>query len=172
MNMRAKKLFFLAASLLLMLSAGLIGCSSKEEPTHQEGHAVHQEQLPGGDILETTTGPNALPSFLNGFDPQVAKVYQAVGQNHEIVEHMACYCGCGESVGHKSNRDCFIQEVKPDGQIVWNSHGTTCANCMNIAAEAIVMKQEGKGLLEIRQYIDNKYKEGFAKPTPTPMPQA
>ncbi|MDG0957805.1 PCYCGC motif-containing (lipo)protein, partial [Bacillus paranthracis] len=26
--------------------------------------------------------------------------------------------------------------------------------------------------LEIRNYIDNKYKEGYGKPTPTPMPKA
>ena len=31
------------------------------------------------------------------------------------------------------------------------------------------MKQKGKTTLEIRNYIDNKYKEGYGKPTPTPM---
>lgn len=169
MNIRTKKWFFAAAASLLVLGAGLSGCSSKEEAA-QGGEHAHQEQLAGGDILETTAGPDQLPSFLKNFDPQVAKVYQAVGHNHTVVEHMACYCGCGDSVGHKSNRDCFIHEVKPNGQIVWNSHGTTCANCMNIAAESIVMKQEGKSLLDIRKHIDNKYKEGYAKPTPTPMP--
>jgi hypothetical protein len=172
MNLRTKKVFFTAFIFLLLLASGLSGCSSNEEAAHDDGHAAHQEQLPGGDIIETTAGPDQLPSFLKGFDPQIAKVYQAVGHNHSVVEHMACYCGCGESVGHKSNRDCFIREVKPDGQIVWNSHGTTCANCLNIAAESITMKQEGKSLLEIRKHIDNKYKEGFAKPTPTPMPQS
>ncbi|MFT9848165.1 PCYCGC motif-containing (lipo)protein [Aneurinibacillus sp. REN35] len=171
MKIRTKKWFFAAAASLLVLGAGLSGCSSKEEAAHG-GTQAHQEQLAGGDILETTAGRDQLPSFLKNFDPQVAKVYQAVGYNHTVIEHMACYCGCGDSVGHKSNLDCFINEVKPDGKIVWNSHGTTCANCMNIAAESIVMKQEGKSLLDIRKYIDNKYKEGFAKPTPTPMPTA
>ena len=33
------------------------------------------------------------------------------------------------------------------------------------------MKQKGKSTLEIRNYIDNKYKEGYGKPTPTPMPK-
>ena len=33
------------------------------------------------------------------------------------------------------------------------------------------MKQKGKSTLEIRKYIDNKYKEGYGKPTPTPMPK-
>ncbi|SDG76641.1 Protein of unknown function with PCYCGC motif-containing protein [Aneurinibacillus thermoaerophilus] len=166
---RTKKLLF-AACAFMLLTGALTGCSSKEEQPDQGGHAAHQQQLPGGDILETTAGPDQLPSFLKDFDPQVAKVYQAVGHNYKVVENIACYCGCGESVGHKSNRDCFIHEVKPDGKIVWNSHGTTCVNCLHIAAESIMMKQEGKSLLDIRKYIDNKYKEGFAKPTPTPLP--
>jgi hypothetical protein len=165
-----KKMMYTTFALVLLLAGGLVGCSSKEETTNNGQHADHQEQLPGGDIIETTSGPTQMPSFLKDVDPQIVKIYQAVGHNHQVVEYMACYCGCGESVGHKNNRNCFIQEVKPDGKIVWNSHAITCANCLNIAAESIVMKQEGKSLLDIRKYIDNKYKEGYAKPTPTPMP--
>lgn len=44
----------------------------------------------------------------------------------------------------------------------------TCA--YKIAAKSIKMKQEGKSIKEIRRYIDKKYKEGYAKPTKTPMP--
>jgi Protein of unknown function with PCYCGC motif len=36
--------------------------------------------------------------------------------------------------------------------------------------KSIKMKQEGKSIKEIRHYIDEKYKEGYAKPTKTPMP--
>ncbi|MEX2105013.1 MAG: PCYCGC motif-containing (lipo)protein, partial [Bacilli bacterium] len=44
--------------------------------------------------------------------------------------------------------------------------------CMQIAVESSKMKQDGKSTLDIRHYIDEKYSEIGAKPTPTPMPKA
>jgi hypothetical protein len=32
------------------------------------------------------------------------------------------------------------------------------------------MAQGGKSLKEVREFIDENYKEGYAKPTDTPMP--
>lgn len=169
--MRKKRFFYASAVLLMLVSAGLTGCSSDTASEPKDEHAAHETGHVAGDILEETSGPDKLPSFLSNVDPQISKVYQAVGYNHQVVEHMACYCGCGDSVGHKSNRDCFIQEVKPNGAIVWNSHGAVCNNCLEIASESITMKEYGKSLKEIRTYIDNKYKEGYGKPTPTPIPE-
>nr|WP_269082504.1 PCYCGC motif-containing (lipo)protein [Aneurinibacillus tyrosinisolvens] len=168
----SRKFFFTTITGVLLLATGLAGCSSKPAGEHAQHAASNQQQLAGGDTLETTSGPKELPTFLKNLDPQIAQIYELAAYNHDTMDHIACYCGCGESVGHRSNRECFINEVKPDGKIVWNSHGTTCANCMNIAVESIQMKQQGKSILEIRKYIDNKYKEGYAKPTPTPMPGA
>ena len=79
-----------------------------------------------------------------------------------------CYCGCGESVGHKTIKIALFVKLK-NGEVVWDSHATTCVNCLEIAVESASMKQKGKSTLEIRNYIDNKYKEGYGKPTPTPM---
>ncbi|BAU29416.1 uncharacterized protein with PCYCGC motif [Aneurinibacillus soli] len=164
------RFFHTTTILLLLATAGLTGCSSESASKSQDEHTTHDTGHVAGDLIEETSGANKLPSFLSNMDPQIAQVYQAVGYNYQTVEHMACYCGCGESVGHKSNRDCFIQEIKPSGAIVWNSHGATCNNCLEIAAESILMKSEGKNLREIRTHIDNKYKEGYGKPTPTPLP--
>ena len=47
-----------------------------------------------------------------------------------------------------------------------------CDVCLEIAAESMVEYQKGKSMLDIRKEIDEKYKEGYAKPTPTPMPEA
>jgi hypothetical protein len=41
---------------------------------------------------------------------------------------------------------------------------------MEIAVESAKMKKEGKSDKEIRTYIDNTYKNGYATPTDTPMP--
>lgn len=75
-----------------------------------------------------------------------------------------------ESAGHESNLDCFIHAIHPDGSVVWDDHGTRCGVCLQIAAESIKMQREGKAVKEFRAYIDEKYREGYAKPTPTPMP--
>jgi hypothetical protein len=97
-------------------------------------------------------------------------VYQLAGQSTELLQWIPCYCGCGESVGHKSNMNCFIKEVKSDGSVVWDDHGTRCNVCLQIAVQSVKMKSEGKTDKEIRQFIDNTYKKGYAKPTDTPMP--
>lgn len=66
--------------------------------------------------------------------------------------------------------NCFVKKINEDGSVVWDDHGTRCGVCLEIAAESMKMKQEGKSIKEIRNYIDEKYKEGYAKPTKTPMP--
>ena len=88
----------------------------------------------------------------------------------DIIKWMPCYCGCGESAGHGSNLNCFIDEIREDGSVVWDDHGTRCQVCLEIAVQSVKMTQEGKSLKEIREFIDENYKEGYAEPTDTPMP--
>lgn len=153
-----------------ILAFTIAGCSTQTEQT--DFHEQHQpQQMGSGDLHEETAGADQLPSFLQGTDARVAQIYQLAAQHSDMIQHMPCYCGCGQSAGHRSNRDCFIKEIKKDGKIVWDSHAVTCYNCQQIALESIALKKKGKSLLEIRHFIDNKYKDGFAEPTPTPMPQ-
>ncbi|MDM5153538.1 PCYCGC motif-containing (lipo)protein [Bacillus sp. DX1.1] len=159
-------------SLFVISSLILAGCGTadkKQSSEPKEEHASHSQQ---GDIQETTKGVDTLPTFLEKLDPQMKEIYATAGKNADLLEWIPCYCGCGESVGHKSNKNCFIHEIKSNGEVVWDSHATTCMNCLEIAAESASMQQKGKSTLEIRNYIDKKYKEGYAKPTPTPMPKA
>ncbi|PRZ14325.1 uncharacterized protein with PCYCGC motif [Laceyella sacchari] len=157
----------------LMIVGGLAGCGVQEGAQSHDStsHANHGgQQHVAGDVRELTAGVTVLPSFVKGLDPKVGQIYQIAAANADVLKSMPCYCGCGESVGHKSNLDCFIHEMKPNGQVVWDSHGTKCGTCLDIAAESAMLKQEGKSLKEIRQIIDSKYKDGYAAPTPTPMP--
>ncbi|AWC27637.1 MULTISPECIES: PCYCGC motif-containing (lipo)protein [Bacillus cereus group] len=159
-------------SLLVIMSLLLTGCSSahdKKVSRSKEDHASHIAQ---GDVQEKTNGVETLPTFLDKLDPQLKDIYTVAGNNAELLSWIPCYCGCGENVGHKSNKNCFIKEIKQNGEVVWDSHATTCVNCLEIAVKSASMQQNGKSLLEIRNYIDNTYKEGYAKPTPTPMPKA
>lgn len=156
----------LALVMVGIVSVSLMGCQNSE--TQGENHS--QKHQASGDLLETTGGVRELPSFVQDFDPQVGQVYQIAAKNNELLKWIPCYCGCGDSVHHKNNLDCFIDKVKKNGQIVWDSHATQCGTCLEIASESVSLKEKGKSTLEIRRYIDKKYQDGFAKPTPTPMP--
>jgi hypothetical protein len=75
-----------------------------------------------------------------------------------------------EQAGHLHNGNCFIKEVKSDASVVWDDHGTRCGTCLEIAFTSAKMLKEGKTVKEIRTFVDETYKSGYAKPTPTPMP--
>lgn len=165
-----KKWSFLLAGVLLLGACNNEKIATPKEETSQvaEEHAGHGQVV--GDIQEETEGASVLPSFLDTQTDLVKAAYQIAGQAPEVLEWMPCYCGCGESVGHKSNMNCFIQEIKEDGKIVWDDHGTRCNVCIEIAVNSVKMHQEGMSLKEIRQTIDENYNNGYAKPTDTKMP--
>lgn len=158
----------------LAVTIGIIftGCSPQQDSIKktQTEQKQSSEQHSTGDLREATANMNQLPSFVKKLDPQIAQVYQIAAKNTDLLNWIPCYCGCGESANHKSNRDCFINQIKTDGTIVWDDHGTKCGTCLDIAIESADLKKQGKSNLEIRNYIDNKYKDQYAKPTPTPMP--
>jgi hypothetical protein len=159
------KYFLKGGIALLAIAIFIVGCGKQSE----ENHSDHSEHA-SSDLREQTKSVATLPSFLNGQKEEIRLVYQLAGQSAELLQWIPCYCGCGESVGHKSNMNCFIKEVKSDGSVVWDDHGTRCDVCLQIAVQSVKMKSEGKTDKEIRQFIDNTYKKGYAKPTDTPMP--
>lgn len=140
------------------------------ETTEQNSHVNPQHKLANGDLQEETASAEILPSFLDQQSDDLKLVYKAVGQATETLKWMPCYCGCAESANHKSNLNCFIKEVKEDGSVVWDDHGTRCIVCVEIAIKSIKQAQEGTSNKEIRKQIDQDYKEGYSEPTKTPMP--
>jgi len=167
-----KKLISIFTLLLLVLSAcGTEKKVMEEKPNDTQTEASHDGHAHvSGDIQEETASADVLPSFLDSQTENIRLVYQIAGQSTDILEWMPCYCGCGESVGHKSNLNCFIQEKRQDGTIVWDDHGTRCGVCLEIALQSAKMHKDGMSLKEIRQTIDETYKNGYATPTPTDMP--
>lgn len=164
--------------ILLSLFLFLAGCGTPADQTaankdsHQEqSQPGHERHAPNGDLQETTASIKQLPNFLNTVDPRIKDIYQVAGENLDVLKWIPCYCGCAESGSHQHNAHCFVNEVQADGTVVWDDHGTRCGTCMEIAAISAKMHQEGKSLKEIRTYIDEQYKTGYAKPTPTPMPE-
>ena len=79
-------------------------------------------------------------------DPEVRQSYQAAKEAPEVVENMACYCGCFASAGHRSNLDCFTDD-----------HGVGCALCRTIAIESVQMSRMGTPVSQIKRIIDERY---------------
>ncbi|MBG9792358.1 hypothetical protein ABD76_07545 [Paenibacillus dendritiformis] len=152
---------------------GAAGCSAGDA-----GHAVTgkpeaaERLMPNGDLRQTTASADQLPPFMDDKSEEMQLIYKLAAANHELLASMPCYCGCGESAGHQNNLNCFVAEIEEDGAVVWDDHGTRCGVCLNIAVEASKLKSEGMSDIDIRNAIDEKYKEGYAEPTPTPMPAA
>jgi Protein of unknown function with PCYCGC motif len=168
-------------TMTLGVSFLISGCGNKSEDEHKNhqeessakqetSHEGHENHLPNGDIQELTASMEELPGFLDKQPDEIAAIYAEVPKYKDLLESMPCFCGCGESAGHKDNYDCFVSENKEDGKMVWDDHGTKCGTCLEIAAISMSASADGKTPVEIRNMIDEKYKEGFAEPTPTPMP--
>jgi hypothetical protein len=195
MPMKPNKFLFAG----LLAAAIVTGCGTSDQPVAGEDHSQHQTQggttqkgHPAGeqaeayktlkvgeqvklkaigDIQEATASKSDLPKFLMQKNSKIVDSYKAAVENLDVLQYIPCYCGCGDHAGHKNNAECFVKDIRPDGVVVWDDHGTRCDTCMNIALKSAEMKKQGKSVQEIRKFIDEKYKEGYAKPTQTPMPQ-
>ena len=64
---------------------------------------------------------SALPDFVRDAPPQVKEAYRFAIANPDILSAFPCYCGCG-AMGHESNRDCYIKEIRADGSIEFENH--------------------------------------------------
>lgn len=62
---------------------------------------------------------SALPANIRQAPPNVRDAYRFAIANQDILRQIPCYCGCGGE-RHKSNADCYIKDVRPDGSIVFD----------------------------------------------------
>lgn len=65
---------------------------------------------------------SALPQKMQDAPAQVREAYQFALANQDILKYIPCYCGCGRE-GHTSVKDCFVQEVRADGTVIWDEMG-------------------------------------------------
>lgn len=64
------------------------------------------------------------PDFVTRAGPEVKRLYEFQLQNGELMKYMPCFCGCGAE-GHRSNRDCYVKQVNPDGSAVLDAMAPT-----------------------------------------------
>lgn len=98
------------------------------------------------------------------------KVYALVATNEDTLQYIPCYCGC-RSQGHESVHHCHVKRRTADGRVVeWNAHGRICPLGADIAGDAMLWRQGGTTLAQVRADIETEYSpRGPATLTP-PVP--
>ena len=97
-------------------------------------------------------------------NPQALKGYRIAVQMPELLAVLPCYCGCGKTLGHRSLRDCFLND---DG--TFDEHAATCAVCDMQAADAALWKAQGNPPSQIWRLMVAKY-DTYGPSTDTPQP--
>ena len=97
-----------------------------------------------------------LPHEMRQAATAVREAYQFAGANPEILQAIPCYCGCG-AMGHTSNFACYVSDVSPAGEIIYDSHALGCSICVDITQDTMRLLRQGTGLEEIRAYVDSTY---------------
>ncbi|PLT28731.1 PCYCGC motif-containing (lipo)protein [Peribacillus deserti] len=163
-----KKIFIIAVLSLTMVvpfnnsSTHAASLNGGQKECHFHTRNVIREKTPSADIL---------PHFMDDQPEHVKKIYLNAAKNKKLLSYIPCYCGCGESAGHMDTYQCFIFKDLTDGSVVWDNHAAKCGICLDTASTAIMKREEGKSLIEVRKIIEDRYKAGFKKPTPTPLPR-
>ena len=106
-----------------------------------------------------------MPAEIQKAPPTVQEAYQFAVANPDALKNVPCYCGCG-AAGHTSNYSCYVKEVKPSGEIVFDQHALGCSICVDISHDVMKMTQDGKTSKEIRTAID----QTFSQYGPSNMP--
>jgi hypothetical protein len=110
-----------------------------------------------------------VPGYIASAPFPVREAYAYAVQSPGVLRYIPCYCGCGMHSGHTSNHDCFVKERRPDGTILFDSHGVNCDMCVEIALDSKKLTSQGKSLQEVRQFVERRY--GYmGPPTETPPP--
>ena len=65
------------------------------------------------------TALDEMPAQVRSAPVTVQEAYQFSSANPDLMKNIPCYCGCG-NVGHTSNYSCYVKEVKPSGEIVFD----------------------------------------------------
>ena len=120
----------------------------------------------GGDGSSATAEGPQFPDFVYSSQTSL-DAYRLAVDNRELFSQMPCYCGCAKlDVPHQNLDQCFFME---DGG--FEKHAAYCTICGDIAVAAAGWQSEGKTTAEIRQLVDNKFRDvGPATNTPPVSP--
>lgn len=139
--LRFRWLFLLVA--LLPVVSLLSGCSGSTSSKSDQNKMAPMSDMPA----EIQKAPVS-----------VSEAYRFAVANPDALKNVPCYCGCG-SVGHTSNYSCYVKEIKPSGEVVFDQHALGCGICVDIAQDVMKMTRDGKAPKEIRTAVDQTFSQ-------------
>jgi hypothetical protein len=77
-------------------------------------------QSSADDSLLAWPAADRWPDLFHKAPASVQETYRFAVANHDLLQWMPCFCGCGD-LGHTSNFDCYVQEVRSDGSVLLDS---------------------------------------------------
>lgn len=112
--MRRRTFVIASTTALGAVALGRFGGRDAAEagPVTTDALGDHVQTLPAGQ----------LPEFAR--PAEVQQLYRYAVEHGDDLRYIPCFCGCYR-FGHKSNRDCNVKAVKPDGSITYTSHAAT-----------------------------------------------
>lgn len=69
-------------------------------------------------------GSLRFPPSVDSAAPAVRDLYVFAARRPDVLRYLPCFCGCSNA-GHRSNYDCFIDDVRADGVVVIDEMGFT-----------------------------------------------
>ena len=150
----------LSIALLVMLGLVLSACNTGR------GRDVSEGLSPYTAADTAATAQAAYPAYVTS---ELRDAYEFAVAHPEVLSYMPCYCGCGLTVDHASNLNCFIAGVASYGRVIFDDHAVYCDTCLSIARDAERLLQQGKPLRDIRSYVDLMHgQKGPGTDTPRP----
>jgi hypothetical protein len=70
----------------------------------------------GREPLYANPARDEWPAVFQHLPAETQAMYRYAAVNEATLKWFPCYCGCVD-VGHRSNFDCYVQEVLPDGRV-------------------------------------------------------
>ena len=115
----------LLSSAVIAIGWGGAACGGGEsKPVSADDLRARFAKYPVADEPNVNLAKVVWPSYVTNAPPEVKALYEFQITHGDLMKYMPCYCGCGQS-GHKSNRDCYVQKVNPDGSVVFDSMAPT-----------------------------------------------
>ncbi len=128
--------------LLSIASTTLAGCGGTS--TASTGHDLKMAPM------------SMMPDDVKSAATVTQEAYQFAVANPDILQHIPCYCGCG-NMGHTSNYMCYVKSVDAQGNVNFDPHALGCSICVDITQDAMRLLKQGKNVTEIKAYVDKTY---------------
>ena len=131
-----RALLAIATSLVAIVAAGCSGDDRQTAPTTERVGTTTSATEPAGfeelfAQYEPASEPNGdlskvvWPDYVLNAPPEVKELYEFQVTHGDLMRWMPCFCGCGRTAGHRSNRDCYIRRVNADGSVLFDPMAPT-----------------------------------------------